>query len=464
LSDDEEGDDSKEASAKVDAQEKSQKEEEVKDAQSQKEASSDKSSSSTSALSADNIGSQNGIGNLSPNQSPSNDKEAEVNDEHQKTKKKGSVVDTDALLDISNMQGSLTKESVSSPKQNVNARTKHLSLPAASNKTTTPKKKSTNKAQEKGVTSVNEADVNASLSLKETTSTKSSSPTTALPNIGNSQNTEEESLDRTTKSISATSANVAIGKENNDDYAESQSQDYFTDRSNSDEESQAEDSNSENNNDSIISEDYPTDVPEMAEASTQMDESMLQTLSTTVKLEEDTTGDNEDAGETKDTSDTMNSTMNSNPDSHSSPVASCKRSTNTNTTSTLNEESCEEYKDSEVHEDGSALGDSHLNSNTSAFLPEPQLSSESFETEQGQGTKRKRRRPANYSPNLQSAQKRKSNTEGLERKERSKTGNEAGETINVRDVGYKFKKYFPSYRGWYDGEVVKILKQTLQIH
>ena len=66
-----------------------------------------------------------------------------------------------------------------------------------------------------------------------------------------------------------------------------------------------------------------------------------------------------------------------------------------------------------------------------------------------------------FSPNLQSAQKRKSNTEGLERKERSNTGNQAGETqvnIKVGDIGYKFKKYFPSYRDWYDGEVVEILR------
>ena len=295
-SDDEEGDDSA-MSTKVAAQEK-------RELTTKKEVNeSDKSSSSsTAALSAD-IGSQN-----------DNDK---VHDEHQ-TKKKGTVVDTDALSDISN-------------------------------KTTTPKKKSTNKAQEKGVTSVNEAEVNASLSLKETTSTKSSSPTTALPNIGNSQNS--------TSSASKASSPSA----------------------------------------------------------------------------------------------TMNSTMNSNTDSLSSPIASCKRSTNTNTnTTTTPKKSCEEYKDSEVHEDGSALGDSHLNS--------PQLSSESFETEQGQGTKRKRRRPVMFSPNLQSAQKRKSNTEGLERKERSNTGNQAGETINVGDVGYKFKKYFPSYRDWYDGEVVEILR------
>ena len=295
LSSDDEEDDDSAMSTKVAAQEKRElttKKEEVNE--------SDKSSSSsTAALSAD-IGSQN-----------DNDK---VHDEHQ-TKKKGTVVDTDALSDISN-------------------------------KTTTPKKKSTNKAQEKGVTSVNEAEVNASLSLKETTSTKSSSQTTALPNIDNSQNS--------TSSASKGSSPSA--------------------------------------------------------------------------------------------------TMNSNTDSLSSPVASCKRSTNTNTTTTP-KKSCEEYKDSEVHEDGSALGDSHLNS--------PQLSSESFETEQGQGTKRKRRRPVMFSPNLQSAQKRKSNTEGLERKERSNTGNQAGETqinIKVGDIGYKFKKYFPSYRGWYDGEVVEILR------
>ena len=117
--------------------------------------------------------------------------------------------------------------------------------------------------------------------------------------IGDSNDSDdEESFDDTTKVSSVSTTIVASGKENNDDYAESQCQDCSTNRSNSDEESEAEDLNSEN---SIISELNPTNAPEMAEASTQI-ESMLPTLLAIVKLEEDTRGD-EDEGEVEDTND-----------------------------------------------------------------------------------------------------------------------------------------------------------------
>ena len=130
--------------------------------------------------------------------------------------------------------------------------------------------------------------------------------------IGDSSDSDDEgSFDDTTK-LSVSTAIVASGKENNDS-AESQYQDNSTDRSNSDEESQADDLNSENNNDSIISEDYPTNVPEMADKSTQMDESMLPTLLAIVKSEEDTRGD-ESEGEVKDNVEDTGETSNDSSD------------------------------------------------------------------------------------------------------------------------------------------------------